>query len=81
MDVATKESSNSQRPALFGSSRMTLVILCFNCAVIMMVLRFNFSMAIVCMTDDAKSNSTLVISIGQKKLCEKCVMRKLCDKR
>ena len=69
---------NCQRPPLWGSTRLTLVILCFNCAVIMMVLRFNFSMAIVCMTGEVKANSTnttLVFLIGwffKKGNKEKC---------
>ena len=46
-------------PPLWGSTRLTLVILSFLGAVIMMVLRFNFSMAIVCMTSDSSvSNAT-----------------------
>ena len=37
---------------LWGSCRLTLVILGFFGAMLISILRFNFSMAIVCMTDD-----------------------------
>ena len=37
---------------LWGSCRLTLVILGFFGAMLISILRFNFSMAIVCMTDE-----------------------------
>ena len=41
---------------LWGSCRLTLVILGFFGAMLISILRFNFSMAIVCMTDEANDN-------------------------
>merc|ERR1711953_527334 len=42
---------------LWGSCRLTLVILGFFGAMLISILRFNFSMAIVCMTDDQANES------------------------
>ena len=47
-------------PALFGSCRLTLAVLCFVAIFEFMIMRFNISMAIVCMTkadDGGEGNS------------------------
>ena len=49
-DTPPKLLPSGSTPPLWGSTRLILVILCFFGALFMMVLRFNFSMAIVCMT-------------------------------
>ena len=49
---------------LWGSQRLILVIFAFFGTLLLMILRFNFSMAIVCMTDgggeSSNANSTNV---------------------
>ena len=53
-------------PALFGSCRLTLAILCFVAIFEFMLMRFNISMAIVCMTksDGLGSNNSSYNSSG-----------------
>ncbi len=41
-----------KRPPLWGSCRMTLVILSYFGIFLLMILRFNLSMAVVCMTEN-----------------------------
>ena len=53
-----------KKPPLIGSSRFLLMILCNLGVFQMMILRFNLSMAIVCMTDRQYNN----ISIDDRNL-------------
>ena len=49
-----------KRPSFIGSSRFVLTILCNLGVFQMMILRFNVSMAIVCMTKNDTVNGTFV---------------------
>ena len=48
-----------KKPSFFGSCRFTLTILCNLGVFQMMILRFNLSMAIVCMTDSNQNDIIL----------------------
>ena len=45
------------RPRLWRSCRLTIVILCFFATTLITTMRFNFSMAIVCMTGTDTNSS------------------------
>ena len=56
------EHPPSEKNPLWGSQRLILVIFAFFGTLLLMIMRFNFSMAIVCMTtnktEDANTNVT-----------------------
>ena len=53
------DSVEVKKPSFFGSCRFTLTILCNLGVFQMMILRFNLSMAIVCMTDSNQNDIIL----------------------
>lgn len=58
MDLETaseKHNAAVSKVPLWKSCRLTLVLLLIPCAILLMILRFNFSMAIVCMTESNES--------------------------
>lgn len=47
---------------LWGSQRLILVIFAFFGTLLLMIMRFNFSMAIVCMTTNKTEDNTIITS-------------------
>lgn len=54
------------KPPLWGSCRLTMTLLLFWAILHIFFMRFNFSMAIVCMTGVKKSNNVTEIEVIMK---------------